>query len=1132
MGFGRFRPAIEMAHLGREWYGLAKDSQPTKKRNASKAPILSVVIPCHNAARWIPNLVHSIQSQNVDDIEIIVVNDKSTDASVQVLKSLAFFDKRIRLLQGVGEGPGKARNLGVSYAAGKYLTFADADDLILPGAYRAMLAAFERGDAAGRRLDFVTGGYIRKRGSSTTRPQIVERVHLSNREFVTAASCPEVFDEPVLWNKVFRTSFWRESIGMIPEQGNYEDQLPVLLAMIHAESFTVLSRDVYVWRLSAEGTSRSGTKATETDALDRKSVIETLWAASESTAPPELREFMLVRFIRMDLRLYSNYLPHFRWGELYRETFRQIARNIMAWVEDYPNVWEQVPAESRILVWALANGSDADIDEAVGKPLELDHRVSFDVETRALSPDAMAEIEGIPDELLTVRNADLKVTSTVQSVHWRTPESLEIEVQMFVNGLNLGNSRPIFSLVESAPNENIDKPVVIAELHAEAITNPENNFDAQNPFEDYTLGSWKLELELDRVSEAYLMVELNVWGYSIVEYINAGKDVYSQQAAPLTGKGRICLDSVRGVGGAKLRFIQVPHTGEELVSWSAQSAKCEVCYSDGSSETVRAPKLSYQRLLGWSGSKELSRNKQPIMLASNIRSNDGLESSNPSESIIRANAKGFAVIDRRSPRVVVNSVYLDGPKLILEGASSSQAKLVIWLSSANNVVRAETQWNGHSFRATFDVNLVRGKSYFLRWSRHHKNRFTRASVLPGELHKRTVLAGDYKSLVIEPRQNGTVAVFVHPALPVIQESKWGYQIERAGTQDILPGVYFESFSGKNTSDNPGAILQYLIDKDVDYPLWVGIRDFEVDYPKGAIPVVVGSSRWLEIVTRAAVLVTNDNLPSWYRKRDDQLWLQTWHGTPIKRLLFDAHPHFVGLVYRRLMKRQAADWDLLLGQNAQGAELIAGSCGYKGQTLVGEYPRNIRLEEALLQQDEIRRRLGIPRDKKVLLWAPTWRYSKTKIPFPAATLARENNAVVLIRSHHMASLRYSGRNVIDVSQYPVVEDLMAISDVLISDYSSIFYDFKLTARPSVVYVPDLEQYRDKERGFYGEWPWDSGRPVATTEENLRQRLKELLRSSESNNERIGSTAEKNQALGNSASDTLQKIQIWIEKILAA
>ena len=155
---------------------------------------------------------------------------------------------------------------------------------------------------------------------------------------------------------------------------------------------------------------------------------------------------------------------------------------------------------------------------------------------------------------------------------------------------------------------------------------------------------------------------------------------------------------------------------------------------------------------------------------------------------------------------------------------------------------------------------------------------------------------------------------------------------------------------------------------------------------------------------------------------------------------------------------------------------------------------------------MRHELGIGQEQPVILYAPTWRESlrpdKRAVdcgtaggPGPAGALDGEHLAdrlgvVVLVRSHHM---NRAGRvpGAIDVSGYPSVEELMVAADILVSDYSSIFFDFALTGKPAVAYVPDLTFYRDVERGLYGRWPLESGLPVAVDHDGLTSHLHRVL-----------------------------------------
>lgn len=159
--------------------------------------------------------------------------------------------------------------------------------------------------------------------------------------------------------------------------------------------------------------------------------------------------------------------------------------------------------------------------------------------------------------------------------------------------------------------------------------------------------------------------------------------------------------------------------------------------------------------------------------------------------------------------------------------------------------------------------------------------------------------------------------------------------------------------------------------------------------------------------------------------------------------------------------------------ADAARHLRTGLGYTGPVEVSEYPRNARLAKGLERPIPIKERLGLRPEEAAVLYVPTWRdhHRNGRVDDWERFLDIERftesvNARVLIRSHHMARLRgVEALNAIDVSSEPHVEDLMAVSDILVTDYSSIAEDFRMTGRPVVRFTPDFALYQ-QERGFYG------------------------------------------------------------------
>jgi CDP-glycerol glycerophosphotransferase (TagB/SpsB family) len=213
---------------------------------------------------------------------------------------------------------------------------------------------------------------------------------------------------------------------------------------------------------------------------------------------------------------------------------------------------------------------------------------------------------------------------------------------------------------------------------------------------------------------------------------------------------------------------------------------------------------------------------------------------------------------------------------------------------------------------------------------------------------------------------------------------------------------------------------------------------------------------------------NDWLRKRWLKRPHQTVLQTWHGTMLKKIAINRPRHGVRATIAAVLESRR--WDVLLSQNPHSSRIFRSAYRYRGPIWEEGYPR----DDALLSADgaAIRKSLGIPSKKRVLLYAPTWRDDRLEhidhLDVAAFTDSLGPDYVTLIRGHSR-TLR-PGRdvrasNVIDVTGYPDVADLFLVADALITDYSSVMFDFSVTGKPIFFFTPDLDHYREQLRGFY-------------------------------------------------------------------
>ncbi len=314
-------------------------------------------------------------------------------------------------------------------------------------------------------------------------------------------------------------------------------------------------------------------------------------------------------------------------------------------------------------------------------------------------------------------------------------------------------------------------------------------------------------------------------------------------------------------------------------------------------------------------------------------------------------------------------------------------------------------------------------------------------------------------------------------------------------------IVFEAGLGRQYADSPRYIYEELVRRG--HPgrkVWSYRGTVHSDDARTST-VERLSVRYFWHLARAKYWVSSQNMPYYVTRRRDGVFVQTWHGTPVKRMLRD-----VAEVYGRdegyvgRMTRAAAQWTVLVSPSAFATGAISGAYGFTGPVLEVGYPRNDLL--AAPGRDEraaaVRARLGIPADARVVLYAPTFRddraYGRGRfgfaLPFDPARLTQRlgRDVVVLLRLHLLVSDELEIPEAIegtvrDVSAYPEIQDLQLASDVLVTDYSSVLFDYAILRRPMVFHAYDLEDYRDRLRGFYLDYEREVPGPITTTEDEL-------------------------------------------------
>lgn len=314
-------------------------------------------------------------------------------------------------------------------------------------------------------------------------------------------------------------------------------------------------------------------------------------------------------------------------------------------------------------------------------------------------------------------------------------------------------------------------------------------------------------------------------------------------------------------------------------------------------------------------------------------------------------------------------------------------------------------------------------------------------------------------------------------------------------------ILFESGVGKQYADSPRCIYEEIVKRNLNYKkVWVCNKTVRFNDPN-TIRIKRLSPSYYYYLAKAKIWVNNQNFPTYIEKRPQTTYIQTWHGTPLKKMLFDIE-NIMGRSddYLERVSKATRTWDYLISPSPYASKAFQSAFRYEGEILETGYPRNdiFYQEERLAIASKVKSRLDLPKDKKVILYAPTFRDNQaTKnnkftfdINMDLHKLKEQvgDDYIILLRMHVVVSNRIkldeSIRDFVkNVSNYSDIQELLVITDILITDYSSVMFDFANTGRPMLFYTYDLETYRDDVRGFYINFEKEAPGPLLRTTEDI-------------------------------------------------
>ncbi len=1147
-------------------------------------PTLSVVVPVYNVEDYLLACLESLADQTFDDLDVVIVDDGSTDASGAIAEDFSAGRDGWTVLHVENGGLGRARNIGLDHSDGRFVAFVDSDDLVPRDAYELMVHAVDESGS-----DIVSGGVLRFDGAKA-RPSGLHRRALNETRMRThIRRMPSLLYDTTAWNKIYRREFLLENGLRFPEGVYYEDIPLTVPAHYLASSVDVIEQPVYLWRerQTAEQ-SITQRRAEVKNLVDRMAAVSSVNDFLVRTGETEGKRRHDLKVLRLDMPLFLDVLHE--GDREFRDTLVTLFAEYLATVD--PALLVQLSPQRRLAYHLVSRGLGDELLEAHEQMLrnrqpQITRR---GVHTYAELPFRGDPRLAIPDSVYDVSRSR-RLHTGIRDVRWEG-DTLVVDGHGYISGVaDVGPGSTVHRLQlrrldgeerQRVRARRVRRPDVTGRSTS-AVDYDGCGFLARIPASELTLPEPydSVEYELiaqvaspaarrgSRVGGPEYSVALHppraavAPGVLAVPGYRAGLLRVAVQRVDLVvrdlrltddgGSVRLLLDPVPGVDGPEgwlhLRRIDASSGVSVALERDADGGLCAVVPFASLEVSSRSVAARWWRLWFVPGRD----GDTPGDVDSLVSERSVLEGEHPHRSrvgdrrvttvhlaphagpgrVLRADRQlhlrqhglaGGALVDGPClPEVTDFSFEPAGLRLEGHRGGAEFDRLVLTSSAEQLEVPVERE--GETWSALIPSGGAPGTAC-LRWLRPGRHRVVVASegettptralqVTPGVEARMAETATHGVTLLLRTDVEHRLQIVVDGGGDWKDRGAYRQRINRrihyrvARRMPLEDTILFEAWKGRQYSDNPRAIHEELERRgDTRERVWA-VENHGVEVPDSVRTVLVGSRDYYRALGRSRWVVSNDSMPKHYVKRDGTRYGQTWHGTPLKRIGFDIENlQMSNKDYLVQFAQEVRKWDALVSPNAYSTEIFRRAFRFDGPVLETGYPRNDvfhRPVEREVRTAAVRTRLGIDPGRRVILYAPTWRdnhYDRSgryqfamKLDLERMYRRFKDDSVLLIRGHQLVAgsvdTSMFGRFALNVSHYPDISDLYLAADVLVTDYSSVMYDFVNTGRPMLFYTHDLEAYRDDLRGFYVDFEAEAPGPLLSHTSEVADALDDLV-----------------------------------------
>lgn len=1112
---------------------------------------ISTVMPTFNVQGYIDEAVNSVAAQenSLFDLELIVIDDGSTDGTIDVVEQLKEeFPGEIIIIKQDNEGPGAARNKGMKVATGDFIAFLDGDDILYPDAYLKLYQS-----AMNNSADIVVGNVDRFNSSSN---HFVSGLHrkifdndLNNTHIINNHS---LLYDTTSWNKLFRTEFLKKYQILFPENILYEDIPFNMEAHLRSTCTNIITDKVYRWRLR-DGNDKSITQS-RFEFKNLEDRITAIKLFSEIVAKLNIDDADFIaskefKELTLDFPLYMDHLKDAPEG--YSEFFQKEFLEYKAQLKSNA-IEDKLTSRDRIKYFLLEEGKFSLLKNFVeyqGSYLRLPTKKVQNMQIFDTS-NFEVDLSCLPITLFDVKNDHQPITK-IQRVLFEE-DKIFIEGYAFHKYINLKNKNAIKieAFLFDPDGKEMDIPLNVKIKKNKQATHMHGGGNQEFLFKRYHNYDWsgflieinlnsrnmlksrceklavKIVLETEdiiselplanpikggkprpkpkKIGDQLFTVRYNskwqlqiekkdVYGY-ISEITKEGQSIYLKfsQLSPRISKVVLTNPKTQEEIIKPINSGQVVFSVRNLIEVTEDG----VLFLDGLNDNKEREDLHFEE--GKFESSIIYHEKDSLILEKTRSGKLKISSfdyhkAQVEDLFIEANKKLFMRV------IIRTSIYCQNPILVFGNDSKGEKRNFKAIKQEDqNKTRLYTYEISISEQ---ELHLFGNSSWFFRLKDDlaHDAYAILALKLPNgnkfHLLKNTEFAfkhSRFRNLMLTTRLKKSYFDKGPRRKLLLQDKLYSYF-------RMLPQksnyVMFEAYWGKSYSCNPKAIYEYIQEKHPELICIWSLNNENEQIPGNAIKVRRFSWKYFYYLARSTYFYNNVNWPDHYKKRENSVEIQTLHGTFLKTMGLDVSDEVDTVKKLEGFRRRHGRWDYLISPSPFMTDIAKRVFEFNGTMLENGFPRNdilVNQKEALLSNkiEELKVKLSIPQNKKIIMYAPTYR-TKTnfdlKLDLELLHEKLGDDYIVLLRLHYFVaqSLDLSDFEGFawNVAWYPDIQDLYLITDILITDYSSVMFDFNLLERPMIFFTYDLEFYRDTLRGMYIDFESEAPGPLVKTTESI-------------------------------------------------